>query len=1001
MKPYMQERLCRRFVTAGLVVAASFPALLRSQTPAAAEPPIVLTPFQVNAEEDVGYMGQSTLAGSRLNTSLKDTAAPISIFTDELMSDIGITNFDELATWGVNTQIDYNADAVNQNNMLFSPGANPTVRGLRAARARNYYQWVLSQDVYNVERAELSSGPNAVLFGLGAPGGIFNASTKRAQANRSFYRFESKVGSHNYLRNHLDINQLLVKDRLALRVNLLKMESESWRDWEWNDSERAHVALTWKVTANSTFRAEWEDGKVSMNTPRTFSTFLSHHAWTEAHAAALAAAGGNEAAIPEGSAGGFFRPYRGASTYFRYTGAALPATVTQQSGVYPVYLTQSGILYDAAGEMRVQLPTPRTAVYDDPYVPNHVWVKGPHDTRSQDGNTHSFSYEAKLADNVFFEAGYNKQRNYYDYYGTDLNLGLQVDLNLTLPDGTPNPNVGRYYLDSIAQQRVALDDRETYRAMLSYEYDARKKSPWLGWHRFAAMYENAEVYQATDVRSLTVSNNSLPGFSATNASAAANRINFRTYVDIADPASMVWDGYTVFVDQPFVWSTPRTSTPTLVGQKTSAEWTGSANETRQFFDDMDSEMFVMQNFWWNGRFITAYGARRDSLNRNSIIALPQTDATGRLVFGPGAPEYYRNISRSYSALLHLTKNKNLSVFYNTGTNFQTPNPTHLVVGLVSPPVGKGDSQDYGIKFDLFDGKLSGSILRYETVGKNLTENAAGGTQVNAAFDALVELGLPAPDGSPLTVNNVANWKIGHNAVVYDNESEGYELSLVANPTRNLRLFFNYSYNETRGSSAGDEIVAYYDFLIPYLDSLRGQRVDASGIDRVESQINAIYNNLFTQQFNRNGEYIRGFSKEKANLRANYTWTESALKGLSLGGGVQWVSAPVIGKYREGGRQAGETPRWSELQPFDNGSQTPIYGEAQIYTHLNVGYRTKLKLFGRATDISFQLNVNNVFDNTDPVITQADYIPTREDPILPRTYRFVTPREFFLTTQIRF
>jgi hypothetical protein len=39
----------------------------------------------------------------------------------------------------------------------------------------------------------------------------------------------------------------------------------------------------------------------------------------------------------------------------------------------------------------------------------------------------------------------------YDYRGTDLNLGLQVDLNVDLPDGTPNPNVGRYYLEAPGQ----------------------------------------------------------------------------------------------------------------------------------------------------------------------------------------------------------------------------------------------------------------------------------------------------------------------------------------------------------------------------------------------------------------------------------------------------------------------------------------------------------------------------------------------------------------------
>lgn len=36
---------------------------------------VELSPFEVNASHDVGYQATNTLAGSRLNTALKDTAA--------------------------------------------------------------------------------------------------------------------------------------------------------------------------------------------------------------------------------------------------------------------------------------------------------------------------------------------------------------------------------------------------------------------------------------------------------------------------------------------------------------------------------------------------------------------------------------------------------------------------------------------------------------------------------------------------------------------------------------------------------------------------------------------------------------------------------------------------------------------------------------------------------------------------------------------------------------
>src|SRR5438552_1812992 len=81
-----------------------------------------------------------------------------------------------------------------------------------------------SPDIYNAERVELSSGPNAILFGLGSPGGMFNASTKRAQTNRSFVTIQTRVGSYHLFRNSLDWNKPLIVGKLALRMNLLNQE---------------------------------------------------------------------------------------------------------------------------------------------------------------------------------------------------------------------------------------------------------------------------------------------------------------------------------------------------------------------------------------------------------------------------------------------------------------------------------------------------------------------------------------------------------------------------------------------------------------------------------------------------------------------------------------------------------------------------------------------------------------------------------------------------------
>jgi hypothetical protein len=63
---------------------AAVPAPPAAPAPASAEV-IELSPFTVNTDRDVGYQAENTLAGSRLNTNLRDTPASVSVFTKEFL----------------------------------------------------------------------------------------------------------------------------------------------------------------------------------------------------------------------------------------------------------------------------------------------------------------------------------------------------------------------------------------------------------------------------------------------------------------------------------------------------------------------------------------------------------------------------------------------------------------------------------------------------------------------------------------------------------------------------------------------------------------------------------------------------------------------------------------------------------------------------------------------------------------------------------------------------
>lgn len=61
---------------------------------------VLLDPFVVSEDDNVGYSANSTLAGTRINTALRDVGASISIITPEFLNDTASTNIGELLSLG-------------------------------------------------------------------------------------------------------------------------------------------------------------------------------------------------------------------------------------------------------------------------------------------------------------------------------------------------------------------------------------------------------------------------------------------------------------------------------------------------------------------------------------------------------------------------------------------------------------------------------------------------------------------------------------------------------------------------------------------------------------------------------------------------------------------------------------------------------------------------------------------------------------------------------------
>ena len=100
------------------------------------------------------------------------------------------------------------------------------------------------RDLYNIERTEIFKGPNAMIFGRGATGGLINRVSKRPDWT-PYYAGSLTFGSHQNRRVTVDAN-LPINDSLAFRLNALHEDSDSYRDGVWLKRSGINPTLAWR-----------------------------------------------------------------------------------------------------------------------------------------------------------------------------------------------------------------------------------------------------------------------------------------------------------------------------------------------------------------------------------------------------------------------------------------------------------------------------------------------------------------------------------------------------------------------------------------------------------------------------------------------------------------------------------------------------------------------------------------------------------------------------------
>ncbi|EAK0826854.1 TonB-dependent siderophore receptor [Campylobacter fetus] len=186
-----------------------------------------LPPTKIESKSDVdelkGYVGYDRAQGSRTDLLLKETPQTIDILDISRNKSYGQNDLSSIleGTAGIDTTYDMRADNI------FIRGFNADAGDIYRDGVRDSGQ--VRRSTANIERIEILKGPNSVLYGRGAGGGVINMISKVANFNSKSL---ATVGYGSYDNRYfgLDINHVFNENFAARVVGDLR-DSNSYRDY--------------------------------------------------------------------------------------------------------------------------------------------------------------------------------------------------------------------------------------------------------------------------------------------------------------------------------------------------------------------------------------------------------------------------------------------------------------------------------------------------------------------------------------------------------------------------------------------------------------------------------------------------------------------------------------------------------------------------------------------------------------------------------------------------
>ncbi len=910
---------------------------------------VQLAVFTVTTEKNTGYEATNTLSGTRINTAIANTPISISQLTRDFLNDIGATDANKAIEYALNASVD-NTDATG-NTLAWNP-FQYRIRGFGGGtNARNYFKSEFLSESYNIDYLELGRGPNSVLFGIASPGGSFNAATKKARIGENFNRLRTRVGDYDEVRAEVDVARTFGESRkFALRVNALAHDSDGFYDFEFTKRYAGMLSATWRPFRATNVRLELEQAHFQDNRARPFPVGNRYQNW-----------------LLSGS------PYQVNPTD-RPTNTSALFTSGSANGIYyfpgatgnvPVAFSGNYFRTSTSTQVRGGVSSDSPSILDTSVVPRNANLLGAGGIQDSRQTVAGIFVEQAVGRKISLEAAYYYQgRDFVSRAPLSFNdndLYIDVSRNIPVFDAAgnqtgyaPNPNVGKYVVRGTYTDIVLDERQDNFRVTGSYDLDLGS----FGRHRLAGMLQstvftrdtiqNREVNVAADRQyvSLVDSRNAI--IRASYLDFGSSELSMRGIQDMrTNPVRGKINGASAYGVQSGL---------------AKVSWAAAENT-------VDSAVMATQSSFWKERLWVTAGIRHDQVNNNTASALrdPTTLEYTGVVYNRPDDLDVSDTTSSYGVVFHV--NDKLSVYGNISDNFNTQGNAVLFGETGANPIAgntMGEGRDAGLRAKLFDGRVNLSLGYYKTHQTDQYFFASG--QYAAAMNAIwavIEPGRPLLSGNEIQT-------IG---------GEGVEFELTANPTKNLRLTLNVA-NTNTYSQRRD-----YAYVRAYMERNQANWLSSTNATRpmlvstFGATVQDAWNFLQTQLTNdtlTNGRMPFAFRDKSANFFARYDFRSGFLKGLAIGGGVNW-RGPMVLAYA------------------NNSSDQQVTGYEQYFVNALVSYDWKVS---KKVNVSFQLNGDNILNFNDPLPRRYYWFGDAQGPSIVYQYPYQI-RKWSLTTNLRF